>query len=65
MIEIKGTYNTAVIYQSEIDDATREQVQTIVNQPFVEGETIRIMPDCHAGAGCVIGTTMTINNGRV
>ncbi len=65
MIEIKGQYNNAIIYQSEIDDATREQVQTIVNQPFVEGETIRIMPDCHAGAGCVIGTTMTINNGRV
>ena len=65
MIEIKGKYNTAVIYQSEIDDSTREQVQTIVDQPFVENETIRIMPDCHAGAGCVIGTTMTINNGRV
>ena len=65
MIEIKGTYNTAIIYQSEIDDATRDQVQTIVNQPFVEGETIRIMSDCHAGIGCVIGTTMTINKGRV
>ena len=49
MIEIKGQYNTAIIYQSEIDDATRDQVQTIVNQPFVKGETIRIMPDCHAG----------------
>lgn len=65
MIEIKGQYNTAIIYQSEIDDATRDQVQTIVNQPFVEGETIRIMPDCHAGAGCVIGTTMTLTNGKV
>ena len=65
MIEIKGQYNTAIIYQSEIDEATHNQVQTIVNQPFVEGETIRIMPDCHAGAGCVIGTTMTLNNGRV
>ena len=65
MIEIKGQYNSAIIYQSEIDDATRDQVQTIVDQPFVKGETIRIMPDCHAGAGCVIGTTMTINNGRV
>lgn len=65
MIEIKGQYNTAIIYQSEIDDATHDQVQTIVNQPFVEGETIRIMPDCHAGAGCVIGTTMTLTNGKV
>lgn len=65
MIEIKGKYNTAIIYQSEIDEATRTQVQTIVDQPFVEGETIRIMSDCHAGAGCVIGTTMTLTNGCV
>ena len=25
-----------------------------------EGAKIRIMPDVHAGAGCTIGTTMTI-----
>lgn len=65
MIEIKGTYNTAIVYQSEIDEATQMQLQTLVNQPFVENETIRVMPDCHAGAGCVIGFTQTINNGKV
>lgn len=65
MLELTGKFNSAKIFQSEIDEATRTQVQTILDQPFVENETIRIMPDCHAGAGCVIGTTMTINNGKV
>ena len=65
MLELVGKFNSAKIFQSEIDEATRTQVQTILDQPFVENETIRIMPDCHAGAGCVIGTTMTINNGKV
>lgn len=64
-MEIKGKYNKAVVYQSKIDDATEEQIKTLLDQPFMEGETIRIMPDCHAGKGCVIGLTMTINNGKV
>lgn len=65
MIKIKGKYNTAIIYQSQIDEATQAQLQTLVDQPFVENETIRVMPDCHAGTGCVIGFTQTINNGKV
>jgi len=65
MIEIKGKYNTAIVYQSEIDETTYSQIQLLVNQPFVEGETIRIMPDCHAGTGCVIGYTQTLRNDKV
>lgn len=65
MIKLSGKYNTAIIYQSEIDEATQAQLETLINQPFVENETIRVMPDCHAGAGCVIGFTQTINNGKV
>lgn len=65
MIEIKGKYNTAIIYQSQIDETTRNQLQTLVDQPFVENEKIRVMADTHAGAGCVIGFTQTINNGKV
>ena len=64
-MEIKGKYNTAIVYQSKIDDTTEEQIKTLLDQPFVEGETIRIMPDCHAGKGCVIGFTTTINNNKV
>ena len=65
MIEIKGKYNTAIVYQSQIDEATQTQLQTLVDQPFVENEKIRVQADTHAGAGCVIGFTQTINNGKV
>jgi RNA-splicing ligase RtcB len=62
MIEVKGTYNTAKLFTDTADDATIAQVRNLMNQPSVEGSKVRIMPDCHAGAGCVIGTTMTITD---
>ena len=62
MIEVKGTYNTAKLFTDTADDATIAQVTNLMNQPSVSGSKVRIMPDCHAGAGCVIGTTMTITD---
>lgn len=35
---------------------------TLMDQAFVQGSRIRVMPDVHAGAGCTIGTTMTIHD---
>jgi RNA-splicing ligase RtcB len=32
----------------------------MLNAPISENAHVEIMPDCHAGAGCVIGTTMKI-----
>lgn len=34
----------------------------MLNQDYINDAKIRIMPDCHAGTGCVIGTTMTISD---
>lgn len=34
----------------------------MLNQEFMAGSKIRLMPDIHAGAGCTIGTTMTITD---
>ena len=62
MTEVKGTYNTAKIFSDTCDDTTIAQVRNLMNQPSVQDSRIRIMPDCHAGAGCVIGTTMTITD---
>ena len=62
MIEVKGTYNIAKLFTDTADDVTIAQVRNLMNQPSVEGAKVRIMPDCHAGAGCVIGTTMTITD---
>ena len=62
MIEVIGKYNTAIIYTDTADDVTIAQVRNLTDQPSVAGSKVRIMPDCHAGAGCVIGTTMTIQD---
>ena len=59
MIEVAGTYNTAKLFTDTADNATIAQVTNLMNQPSAAGAKVRIMPDCHAGTGCVIGTTMT------
>ena len=62
MIELKGKYNEAKIFTDVVDEASISQVLLLLNQEFVSGSRIRLMPDIHAGAGCTIGTTMTITD---
>ena len=62
MKEITGKYNTAKIFAQTIDNSAVEQIKTLCDQLFVKGQKIRIMPDVHTGAGCTIGTTMTISD---
>ncbi|MBO5226838.1 MAG: RtcB family protein [Ruminococcus sp.] len=60
MIEITGKYNKAIIYADELEISAEGQIRKLLDQSFTVGSKIRIMPDVHAGAGCTIGTTMTI-----
>ena len=62
MIEIIGKYNTAIAFLDELEKTASSQIIELCNQEFTQDAKIRIMPDAHAGAGCVIGTTMTISN---
>ncbi len=62
MIELKGTYNEAKIFTDYADESSIAQVRILLEQEFVSGSRIRLMPDIHAGAGCTIGTTMTITD---
>ncbi|MBC1395960.1 RtcB family protein [Listeria welshimeri] len=62
MLALKGKYNEAIVYTDNIDDNTIGQIITLCSQPFVKDSKIRIMPDTHGGKGCVIGTTMTIQD---
>ncbi len=64
-MELKAKYNTCKVFTGNIDNETISQLINLLNQPFIEDEKIRIMPDCHAGKGCVIGTTMTLDHNRV
>ena len=62
MIEITGKYNTAKVFTDTLDEKSLEQIELLCEQKFVKGSTLRLMPDVHAGAGCTIGTTMTISD---
>ncbi len=62
MIELQGKYNTAKIFTDVVDEASIAQVIELCNQEFTSGSRIRMMPDIHAGAGCTVGTTMTVSN---
>ena len=60
MFEIKGKYATAICYATVVEDEAIQQIQRMCDHEFTAGSRIRIMPDVHSGAGCTIGTTMTI-----
>ncbi len=62
MFEINGAYSTAKVFTDLVDQSAISQIAALCSQPFTEGSQIRIMPDVHAGAGCTIGTTMTISD---
>lgn len=62
MKEVTGKYNTAKVFTDTVDESSLKQIELLCNQQFVEGTKIRLMPDVHAGAGCTIGTTMTIKD---
>lgn len=62
MIKVQGKYNNAKIFTDVVDSTSIAQVLELCNQEFTAGSRIRMMPDIHAGAGCTIGTTMTITD---
>lgn len=61
-MEIKGKYATAIVYTDNIEGTALHQIEELCDQEFAKDSKIRIMPDAHAGIGCVIGTTMTIKD---
>ncbi len=64
MFEIRGEFATAVCYAKTVADNAVEQIRTMCDSELTAGSRVRIMPDVHAGAGCTIGTTMTVH-GRI
>lgn len=50
------------IFTDLIESEALDQVYTLVKQPAFEGCKVRIMPDVHAGKGCVIGFTADLGD---
>ena len=64
MIEIQTKKNTVKVFTDTLDKPTKQQIAATARDPAYADSKIRVMPDTHAGRGCVIGMTMTLT-GRV
>ena len=60
MTTAEGKFNTAKIFTDVVEEEALREIRLLCDQEFAKDSKIRIMPDVHAGAGCTIGTTMTI-----
>lgn len=61
---VNSLKGTTKIFADVIEDEALNQIEEIKKHPMFKNETIRIMPDVHAGYGCVIGFTST-NSSRI
>ena len=50
------------IFTENIEKEALEQIERLIHQPAFENCKVRIMPDVHAGAGCVIGFTADLGD---
>lgn len=65
MLEIKGEISTAKVFCDQVEESAETQIRALCDMEYTKDSKIRIMPDVHAGAGCTIGTTMTIQDAIV
>lgn len=56
-MKLEGKYATAKVFAKILEDGAKDQIIELLNQDFLEGSNVRIMPDVHQGMGCVIGFT--------
>ena len=50
------------IFTENVDPQALNQIYTLLAQAPFSGSKVRIMPDVHAGAGCVVGFTATTSD---
>lgn len=50
------------IFTSNIEQEAIDQINVLLDQPAFQDCKVRIMPDVHAGAGCVIGFTADLGD---
>lgn len=62
MIDFKNRIgNVAKVYAKTFEDEAYNQITRMLNyDPYLRSK-VRIMPDAHAGKGCVIGTTIVLD----
>lgn len=57
MLNLITKYGEVKIMTLQIEEEAEKSLRQLTDQPFTEGKRFVIMPDVHAGKGCVIGFT--------
>ena len=57
MEKLQLDIGNVIIMTTDIEEKALSQLHCLVEQPAFRNAKVRIMPDVHAGAGCVIGFT--------
>ncbi len=61
-MKLQSKYGEIKIFTENIEEGAISQIIKVGNSPLGEDAHIRVMPDCHVGKGCTIGTTLFIND---
>lgn len=61
MISYTGKYTNALVYSDVLEDSAATQIVAMINHCAFANQ-VCIMPDVHAGKGCVIGFTMPLTD---
>ncbi len=63
MGNIKAKYGRDIkIFARTVEKDTLAQIEALARVEAYKNAKVRVMPDCHTGAGCPIGLTMTIED---
>lgn len=62
VFSIYGEFNKAKVFATQIDNECIAQIIELCNQKWLKNCQIAIMPDCHNGKGCTIGTTIKLKD---
>lgn len=54
--------NETLIFAKTFEQEAYDQTKKLINFSAYQSSKVRIMPDAHAGKGCLVGTTMTITD---
>ena len=57
-LSVIGTFGEAQIFTETLDPNAAGMIRALCDAEIARDSVIRVMPDVHAGKGCVVGTTM-------
>jgi len=57
-MQIKGKFTSAEVMTDNVESEAISQIMLLCNQPIFKESKIAVMPDVHAGKGCVVGLTI-------